>query len=63
MAMAGVPNNGVPLDADQQSLSECNFSDCRRSSDEVPMLLVVFKGSVRAVCQRCYRMKMKQVFP
>jgi len=61
--MPSAPNNGVPLNPDQAPLNECAFSDCRRSSDEVPLLEIVFKGSLRAVCQKCYRMKLKQVLP
>lgn len=55
MIPSAVPNNGVPLDPDQGALAECNFSDCRKSANDEPLIGIVYKGALRAVCGKCFR--------
>lgn len=53
-------NLGVPLDADQQPLSECAFVDCRASSRVEPLYGIIYEKRLLAVCQRCYRERLRK---
>ena len=50
---------GVPLDPDQTAMGECAFLDCRRSSRVEPLYGIVFENRLLAVCERCYRTRLR----
>jgi hypothetical protein len=51
---------GVFLDPDQQTLKECGFRDCRKLAAVEPLYLVVYDGLVCAVCEKCYRTRLRK---
>ncbi len=54
---------GVPLDPDQLILKYCSFEVCRVSGADEPLYLLVYEGRVMAVCEKCYRSKLRRGTP
>lgn len=54
---------GVDLDADQLALRACGFPWCGKHDDVEPLYLIVYRGRVCAVCERCYRAELRKGDP
>lgn len=51
--------NGVPIEAVQLRLRSCGFPSCH-ATDSVPLYLITYMGMVVAVCERCYRTRLRK---
>jgi hypothetical protein len=56
----GYPLHGVLLDPDQLSLKYCGFEDCEQLAIVEPLYLIVYDGLVCAVCEKCYRTRLRK---
>ena len=50
---------GVPLDADQTGARRCAFLSCLATCDTDVLYLVVIRDEIYAVCERCYRTRLR----